>query len=187
MSDKKILIIDIETTGFLQAGGSIVEIGIVELDLSNGERKIIFDQVCWETGITRAKVENSWIVANSSMTVEEIRQSKNLETYRPRIQAIFAAYRSGATAYNNAFDFGYLKDRGFTFPKELPCPMKLSTNVCKIEGKKGGYKWPKVQEAWDHFFGSTDYIETHRGADDAFHEAAIVYRLYQMGIFKITN
>lgn len=37
----KILILDIETTGFLQQGGKIVEIGIVELDLSNGNKKKI--------------------------------------------------------------------------------------------------------------------------------------------------
>ena len=34
---KKILILDIETTGFLNQGGSIVEIGIVELNLDTGE------------------------------------------------------------------------------------------------------------------------------------------------------
>ena len=36
---EKILILDIETTGFLQEGGKIVEVGIVELDLSNGKSK----------------------------------------------------------------------------------------------------------------------------------------------------
>jgi len=33
----KILILDIETTGFLQSGGKIVEVGIVELNLLNGD------------------------------------------------------------------------------------------------------------------------------------------------------
>jgi DNA polymerase-3 subunit epsilon len=47
-----------------------------------------------------------------------------------------------------------------------------------------GSKWAG-QEAYDFFFGKTDYIETHRGADDAFHEAEIVYELYKRGIFKI--
>ena len=42
----KILILDIETTGFLQQNGKIVEIGIVELDLENGQREIIFNEVC---------------------------------------------------------------------------------------------------------------------------------------------
>lgn len=181
----KILILDLETTGFLQSGGKIVEVGIVELDLSNGEKKILFDKVVHESGITREEVENSWIVKNSSLTVEDIRYSKNLNEYRSEIQQILNEYPNGATAYNNAFDFGFMENRGFVFPKKLDCPMKLSTNVVQIPNARGGYKWPKVQEAWDFLFGKTDYVETHRGADDAFHEADIVMELFKRRIFKI--
>lgn len=181
----KILIIDLETTNFLNRGGKIVEVGIVELDLSTGEKQILFDMVTHETGITKEEVENAWIINNSSLTLEEVRQSPNLDKLRFDIQEILNEYPNGATAYNNAFDFGFMEDRGFTFPKKLPCPMLLSTDVCKIPSPRGGYKWPKVQEAWDYFFGKTDYIEKHRGADDAFHEADIVYELYKLGIFKL--
>lgn len=181
---QKILVLDIETTDFLQRGGKIVEIGIVELDLSNGAKRIIFDQVTHEAGITLEEVEKSWIVENSTLTVEQIRQSKVLEFHRPTIQGILNEYHAGATAFNNVFDFGFMEDRGFVFPKKLACPMKLSTDICKIPSSRG-YKWPKVQEAWDFFFGKTDYIELHRGADDAFHEADIVYELYKRGVFKL--
>ena len=95
-------------------------------------------------------------------------------------------YPLGSTAYNNDFDNSFLKDRGFTFPKELPCPMKLSTNICKIPSPRGrGFKWPKVEEAYDFFFPENDYVEKHRGADDAFYEADIVKKLYDMGVFKL--
>ena len=182
----KIAIIDIETTGFLAAGGKIVEVGIVELDLSNGDKKIVFDSVCWEKGITKEQVENSWIVKNSSLTVEDVRNSKGLHALRSEIQTAIDSYPLGATAFNNAFDFGFLENRGFTFPKKLACPMKLSTNICKIVAKNGyGYKWPTVEEAHAHFFGDVGYVESHRGADDAFHEADIVYELFKMGVFKI--
>lgn len=180
----KILIIDIETTNFLQKGGKIVEIGIVELDLSNGETRIIFDEVCHEKGITKEEVESSWIVNNSDLTVEAIRYSKNLDYYRTEIQHLLNKYKAGATAFNNVFDFGFLEDRGFKFSKKLDCPMKLSTNICKLPGKYG-FKYPNVQEAYNFFFGKTDYIEKHRGADDALHEAKIVYELYKRGVFKI--
>jgi DNA polymerase-3 subunit epsilon len=182
----KILIIDIETTDFLQRNGKIVEIGIVELDLSNGERDIIYDRVCWETGLTEKEVDDSWIVKNSDLTKEAIRTSDNLNKLKPRIQQIINEYPNGATAFNNAFDFGFLESRGFVFPKKLPCPMKLSTDICKLPSPKGfGFKWPKVEEAHKHFFGDVGYIEKHRGADDAFHEAEIVYELFKMGVFKI--
>ena len=72
----KILIIDIETTGFLDKGGKIVEVGIVELDTETGSRKIIFDKVTHEKGITRAEVENSWIINNSDLKVEDVKAFK---------------------------------------------------------------------------------------------------------------
>jgi DNA polymerase-3 subunit epsilon len=183
----KILVLDIETTGFQNQGGKIVEVGIVELDLSNGNREIIYDRVCWETGITKEEVEKSWIIKNSDLTVEAVQASKNLKTLQPRIQEILNEYPLGATAFNNTFDFGFLESRGFVFPKKLPCPMKLSTNICKLTNQNGyaGYKWPKVEEAHKFFFGDVGYVEKHRGADDAFYEAEIVYELFKLGIFKI--
>lgn len=180
----KILILDLETTGFLNEGGKIVEIGIVELDMDNGERKIIYNQVCHEKGITLDQVEKSWIVQNSDLNVELIKYSPNLDRIKPTVQKILDDYPLGATAFNNAFDFGFMENRGFVFPKKLDCPMKLSTDICKIPSSRG-YKWPKVQEAYDFFFGKTDYIEQHRGADDAYHEAEIVYELYKRGVFKL--
>lgn len=182
----KILIIDIETTGFLQQNGKIVEIGIVELDLNTGERNILFDEVCHEKGITIEELQNSWIIKNSDLTTELIKYSGSLESKQKRIQKLLDDYPIGTTAFNNSFDFGFMEDRGFVFPKKLPCPMKLSTDICKLPNSRGGYKWPKVEEAHLHFFGDVGYIEKHRGADDAYFEAEIVYKLYQLGIFKIT-
>ncbi|WP_234110186.1 exonuclease domain-containing protein [Chryseobacterium sp. R2A-55] len=181
---QKILIIDIETTGFSYSSGKIVEIGIVELDLATGEKQILFDQVCREEEVTSEEIENSWIVQNSTLTSDQILSSQFLHVLAPEIQSILNKYEAGATAFNNTFDFGFMESRGFVFPKKLPCPMKLSTDVCKIPGKYG-FKWPKVEEAHRHFFGDTGYVELHRGADDAFHEADIVYALFKMGVFQL--
>lgn len=181
----KILVLDIETTGFLNQGGKIVELGIVELDLSNGNKEIIFSEVCHEKGITEQEISESWIVQNSDLNVNLVKYSGTLESKKNRIQNILNSYPLGATAFNNDFDFGFLQDRGFVFPKKLGCPMKLSTDICKLPSPKGGYKWPKVEEAHLHFFGDIGYVEKHRGADDAFYEADIVYRLYQDGVFKL--
>jgi DNA polymerase-3 subunit epsilon len=182
----KILIIDIETTGFLQTGGKIVEIGMVELDLSNGEREIVFDRVCHEDGITNEEIVTSWIVSNSTLKSSDIRFSTNLKNMFDDVQNVINMYPDGATAFNNVFDFGFLENRGFKFPKKLACPMILSTDIVKMPSPRGfGYKWPKVPEAYQFFFGDTGYEEAHRGADDAMHEAEIVFELYQRGIFKV--
>ncbi len=62
--------------------------------------------------------------------------------------------------------------------------MLVSTPICKCPNKngRGGYKWPKVEEAYKHFFPESEYVELHRGADDAFHEADIVYELHKLGL-----
>ncbi|MFT6442493.1 MAG: DNA polymerase-3 subunit epsilon [Salibacteraceae bacterium] len=185
--DKKILIIDLETTGFIQKGGKIVEIGIVSLDLENGEKEILFDSLCRHEEMTLKEIETSWICKNSDMNAEEVWNAPFIEDIREEVQGIISSFTNGATAYNNAFDFGFMEKNGFSFPRKLKCPMILSTDICQVPHKNGrrGNKWPSVQEAWNFFFGTdTGYVETHRGADDAFHEADIVYELYLRGIFK---
>lgn len=184
---KKILIIDIETTGFLGQKGQIVEIGIVELDLESGARLNIYDQVVKEKTTTLEQIERAWIIENSDLTVKEIFEAPFLEDLQADIQRLIYSYELGATAYNNKFDFDFLESRGFVFPVKLACPMLLSSPICKLPGRMGGYKWPKVQEAYDYFFGKTDYIELHRGADDAMHEAEIVFELYKRNVFKLKS
>ena len=183
---KEILVLDIETTGFLNQGGSIVEIGIASLNLETGEIKTVFDSLCREKILTakHRKSPFGWIFNNSDLTPEQLRKAPTIEDISLKVQAILNDYPLGCTAFNKAFDFGFLRSRGFVV-KDLPCPMLLSTSICKLPGKRGGYKWPKVEEAYRFFFGKTDYVEQHRGADDAMHEAEIVYELYKRGVFKI--
>ena len=179
----KILVIDIETTGFINSGGKIVEVGIVSLDLTNGNREIIFSSLVHEHPITLEEVQKSWIVQSGYITVEEIRTSPMLSEKLAEIQAIISAHEHGATAFNRSFDFDFLESRGIKFPKKLPCPMLLSTPICKCPNKnRAGYKWPKVEEAYKFFFPESNYDELHRGADDALHEAEIVYELHKLGL-----
>lgn len=180
----KILIIDLETTGFNPADAEIVEIGIVSLDLETGEKEILFDKIIKPEKLSNEKIKDSWIVRNGYMKAEEIINSNPISYYVDEVQTIFDSYKNGLTAYNNKFDFGFLDFKKFKY-KKLDCPMLISINVCRIPGRYGGYKWPSVQEAYDFFFPDSNYTEKHRGADDAFHEADIVYELYKMGLFKI--
>lgn len=185
--EPEILIIDIETTDLHPSTGFIVEVGIVALNLATGERKIVLDTLCREQGMS-AKDRHAWIFTNSTLSVDEVRGAMDLQDLLPQIQEIINLYPAGATAYNRSFDFGFLEDRGVTFPKALPCPMKLATPVCKIPSRHprhGQYKWPNVEECWNFLFPDLPYIELHRGADDAMHEAKIVYELYKNGHFKM--
>ena len=187
--ENKILILDLETTGFSPSKSMIAEIGIVSLDVITGEKEILFDQVVKEPAFTPSDVKKSWIVQNRYMSAEEIIRAPFLSDFIAEIQNIINKYPVGATAYNNKFDFRFLDHRGIAFPKKLQCPMLLSTDICKIPKKNGrGWKWPTVTECRAYFFGKdTGYVEAHRGASDAMDEAEIVFELINLGLFEVGN
>lgn len=186
----KILIVDIETTGFLNQNGKIVEIGIVELDLVSGNKKILFDKVI-NPKVPALHLERAWIVQNGYMTAKEIVSGVSFESVKKEIQDIINRYPSGATAFNRSFDFDFLESYGIQFLKKLPCPMQKSTGVVKLPPtprmKKYKpnikYKTPNCEEAYNYFFPNSNFVEKHRGADDAFHEADIVFALHQRRSF----
>ena len=180
----KIIVIDIETTGLKWRSDLILEIGIIKLDLDTGDIIIKFDSYVREPEFGD-KHRNSWIFKNSDLDFKGVENAPLLDDLRQGIQEIFLKYP--VTAFNKSFDLGFLKSRGFEFPNELPCIMKTSTNICKIPSPKRWkeYKWPTVQETWDFFFPNTKYIEKHRAADDAAHEAKILYELYQKGLISL--
>lgn len=187
----EVLIVDIETTDIKPEDGCIVEVGIVALNLKGGNVRVILNDVCKEPSwsIEHTMHPKGWIFRNSDLTPEEVSAAKPSEIVFEEVQVILDSFPLGATAFNKNFDFNYLRSRGITIPKELPCPMALSTPLCKIPSQypkfHGKYKWPSVEEAWAHFFPKIDYVELHRGADDAIHEALIVNALYQLGEFKV--
>ncbi len=187
----KILVLDIETTGFLKAGGSIVEVGIVSLDLDNGSTTVVLDTLLREDMLDKGH-KNAWIFENSDLTFEEVLKAPAAAEVFKKVQEILDAYPAGVTAYNKDFDFTFLRDRGLKI-NDLDCPMKLATDILKLPNqyRYANYKWPKVQEAYDFFFlnpeggNEENYVELHRGADDALHEAKIVYELHKRGYYEL--
>ena len=175
----KIAVVDIETTGFNPRDDCLVEIGIVELDLETGEKRVLFDQIVREDHYTEEHA-NSWVFSNSDLTHEEVMAASPLDF--ETVQDILIKY--SATAYNKKFDFGFLEYRGFVI-NSLLCPMIVATDVCRIPGRFGGNKWPTVTEAYNFLFGDDSYVEKHRGIEDAMDEADIVYELYKLGHYKI--
>jgi DNA polymerase III epsilon subunit-like protein len=177
----EILIVDLETTGWLKAGGQIVEIGIVELNTKTGEKTMLFDSVI-NPNQDAETIEKSWIVQKGYMTAKEILEGVQLSDVRDVVQSILNNHPDGITAFNNKFDFDYLEANGFELKYKLPCPMLASTAICKLPNRNGwkGYKWPNVQEAYNHFFPGNEYNEIHRGGDDAWHESDIVMKLIEL-------
>lgn len=182
---RNILIVDIETTGFMPLG-KIVEIGAVSLDIDTGEIAPVFDSLCKPEGITVGEVRTAWIIENGYIDMVELKAARPLKQICAEFQSVIDnGDWIGCTAFNRQFDFSFLEREGIKLPKPLDCPMLLATDICKLPSRNGkpGYKWPKVEEAWAHLIG-TEYVEKHRGCDDAIHEAQIVWKLIEMGIFK---
>ncbi|MHA1458746.1 MAG: 3'-5' exonuclease [Promethearchaeota archaeon] len=181
-NSEKIAIIDIETTDLKPDNGLIIEIGIVELDLITGATKILFDSFVKEPEFGEEH-KNAWIFNNSDLKFEDCVDAPSLNNVKKHIQEIFDHY--SLTAYNNSFDFGFMESRGFIIKKDIPDIMAVAKKACKIMHSRGGYKNPKMQEAWDNLFPNTNYIEKHRAVDDAIHEAKILFEMYKRGEYKV--
>ena len=61
--------------------------------------------------------------------------------------------------------------------KKEYCTMLQSTNICKIVSNRSTYKWPKLEEAYMHFFG-----EELIGAHDALTDVMACKRIYFEGL-----
>ncbi|WP_457559548.1 3'-5' exonuclease [Candidatus Harpocratesius sp.] len=189
MQNMRIAVLDIETTGRTPQTGTIVEIGIAMIDLRTHFVTKLFDSLCrepeFEMKFEARMLEDCWIFQNSTLTINDIRNAPKWSEVAPKIQRIMNKFP--VTAYNKAFDFSFLKNRGIRIPRELPCPMIAATPVLKLPPRFDGtdYKWPSVEECWEFFFSNDHiYSEIHRAYDDAVHEAEIIYELFKRGAWK---
>lgn len=185
---KEIAIVDIETSGFQKQNGLIVEIGIVGLNLETGTVTNEFDSIVKEDGFDERHFKHpyGWVFQNSDLKYDDVLSANSLASVLPEIQNILDKYPLGATAYNKAFDFGFLRSRGLKI-NELSCIMLSATPVVNLPPNFGFStpKWPKVEEAWEFFFPTIEYREKHRALDDAKHEALIAFELYKLDKFTM--
>ena len=83
-------------------------------------------------------------------------------------------------AHNIAFDTkmlisnanAYFNESVLAFPNTF-CTMQNTTELCKIP-KDNGYKWPKLEEAYNHFFPGETF-EAH----DAFNDVMACARIFK--------
>lgn len=173
---EEIIIIDLETTGLNYYVDAIIEIGICKLNLRTGNIEPIFSKICQEQD--KNIPHDAWVFQNSDLNYDDVIQAPDIEIFREELQHLFNKYYM--TAYNQSFDFDFLKLRGFEIRKRFWDPMFKLQYLLKIPYWNGDYKWPSFQEAWNYFFPNSNYKETHRALDDAIHEAQIVYEYYKI-------
>ena len=170
------LVIDIETTGLDPQLDEILEIGIVKVKLPNERITPIFNHTIKPKQIPLT----CWAFENSTLNRELIQDSMPIDIYRKELQELFLKY--DCVSYNTEFDFSFLNKVGFQFKYIMSDPMHFAPDILKIPNKRGGYKWPKVQECL-YYFDILE-IEPHRALDDAKLEAEIMLRLIDLGYFS---
>ena len=181
----QVVVFDIETTDLDPNKGHIVEIGAVLLDTQMETKTVLMNYVVHEDGMTESEVRNSWIVKNGYMTFEEIRYSVNFRAIIPIIRNICNAYP--VVSFHKKFDFGFLNSRGVNTPTEYEDPMLKLTPIMKLRNVRGGYKWPKAEEAYKYVTGNESYVEKHRALADAFDECCIVEHCIKNKIISLES
>ena len=90
-------------------------------------------------------------------------------------------------AHNFKFDYTMLKKaEAYHFQKEFleftqpTCTMELTTDVLKLPGSRGKFKWPKLQEAYEYYY-KKQFDKAHDALADC-RACAAVYKAYQESI-----
>jgi DNA polymerase-3 subunit epsilon len=68
-----------------------------------------------------------------------------------------------------------------TFGRNILCTMKSTTDLCKLPKKRGGYKWPKLNELYKHLFGC-EFENAHNALVDIEATAKCFWKLREMKI-----
>ena len=177
----KILVVDIETTGFSHVNDAIVEIGISIVDTDTHEIKLVFDHVIKDKRFETDKHKDSWIFQNTTLKVEDVENANTLESYFDEIQKLFDQYPM--TAFNKAFDLRFLRQVGFVI-KDTKCLMHTATQYSKSKFANGKSKWPSVEEIYNQFFMKNGdvYSEEHRAGADTIDVSKVL--LHMVGLKK---
>ena len=171
----KLLIIDIETTGYIPEGHSIVEIGIVLCDSDTRETIPVFNQIVKDDEWDYNKHKYAWIFQNTNLTPEQVNRANHINHYKKELQALFDKYY--ITAYNKRFDVSFMSARGFKL-RDVKDLQENAKDIAKT--LTGNRRPPSVQRLYNWFFPEEAYIEKHRGLDDALMEAKIFYKFCDM-------
>lgn len=179
----KRLYYDTETTGFpAKAGTPLADCPhIVQLAAA-----VIDDEAGKIAGFSVIIKPEGWEVGEGAAAVHGITTEKATAHGIP-IQVAMLMFShlckisDQAVAHNDEFDIKFIAyeierlgqpNRLMDMPRF--CTMKATTNICKLPGNYGKYKWPKLVEAHEHFFG-----EGFDGAHDAFADVLACARVHQ--------
>lgn len=175
----KILVVDLETTGFFANSDLIVEIGIVLVNTETKKIELVFDHVVKDSRFNPIRHKDSWVFKNTTLKVSDVEKAQPISTYTKELQDLFDQYPM--TAYNKRFDVSFLTAAGFKL-NDIKCLMQTSKQYSNAKNKNGGKKVPSMEEIYNQFFMTEGqvYVEQHRAGADAMDEAKLLLHLVDL-------
>jgi len=172
------LVFDTETTGFPRKDlpvshpdqARVIQIAALLLDENFKER------ACFHTLIK----PDGWKISPGAQAVHGI-TLEDCQTYGITIERALrvfdSLYQNASTivAHNVKFDKQMISLEGIEFVGQIEfCTMEMMTDICKLPSARGGFKWPKLKEAYQHAFQ-----EELQDAHDALADCRACVRLFK--------
>lgn len=173
----KIIVIDTETTGLDPLTSEILEIAIVGVDLNTlGHFETLLDTLVRPV---YPDWTDCWFMQHSGLAPELWDEAPSMKDMRDIIKSHFS--EAPVTSYNRRFDLAMLAQYGI-YPNHLcSCLMLEATNILKLPGRYGDYKWPSLKQSWEHFHPGKEFCEKHRAGSDAQYAAEVALALAKGG------
>ena len=188
----KFILIDTETTGLCGYPDDLVlDIGSVVVDLKKRTVEPFFYSVLgYDVGSWPKRLKDSWIFTHSDLTVQEIEDAPYWSGVVQDFVSKLHDSQLPITSYNEAYDFTKFLDNEPWFLRDyprLPCVMLAATDFMEIPSPYGGYKWPKLEEAY-HALCPGDPAgissgQDHRALSDAVAAGHIAIELHKLGFY----
>ena len=147
-----IVFFDTETTGLPEDNAYLVQLGAVLTD-NTGAIKKQLDMLIFPAG---------WTVPPAAQKIHGI-STDDCRRFGVPLNRVLTAFEDLchdailSVAHNHRFDAAILElescrlGRRTPLPKHFACTMELMTPLCNLPGPRGP-KWPRLEEAYFHFF-----------------------------------
>ncbi len=190
---EEIYVLDTETTGLEGAPRDfVVDVGICKVDLSKGTVEDVYSSVLgYDTEEWDDYLRNAWIFENTDMTLDMVEEAPLALTVIDDVRRILR--KKAVTSYNTGYDFNkFLYQEPWNLRgwfMEFPDIMKAATNVCKLPGYYGDYRYPKLDHAYSTIVeGDPAGIggkQDHRALSDARMASYVMIAMYRNGQYRL--
>lgn len=178
----KRLYFDTETTGFPQAAGSsltlqphIVQLAALLMCDDEGElacMSVIIKPNGWTVGEGAANVHGITTEKATKHGISIV-SAMSMFTQMIRVSEQVVAHNIAFDVKLLGFEYHRLEKPNYILERENYCTMVKTTDLCRLPQARGGYKWPKLQEAHEYFFK-----ESFNGAHDAMTDVRACQRIH---------